>query len=143
LAVHKAGSLHAFVAKMNAAAARLGLADTRYSNPSGIVDAGNHSSAWDVAALTRHLLQRRLLASLVGRRAYQVGNAVYVNRNRLLWTYHGAIGVKTGSTTAAGNCLAVAAVRHGRMLVAVLLHARGGQFAAATRLLDWGFRHDP
>jgi serine-type D-Ala-D-Ala carboxypeptidase (penicillin-binding protein 5/6) len=142
LAVHKAGSLHAFVAMMNAAAARLGLADTRYSNPSGIVDAGNHSSAWDVAALTRHVLQRPLLRSLVGRRAYQVGNAVYVNRNRLLWTYRGAIGVKTGSTTAAGNCLAVAAVRRGRTVVAVLLHARGDQFAAATRLLSWGFRHD-
>jgi serine-type D-Ala-D-Ala carboxypeptidase (penicillin-binding protein 5/6) len=142
LAVHKAGSLHAFVAMMNAAAARLGLADTRYSNPSGIVDAGNHSSAWDVAALTRHVLQRPLLRSLVGRRAYQVGNAVYVSRNRLLWTYRGAIGVKTGSTTAAGNCLAVAAVRRGRTVVAVLLHARGDQFAAATRLLSWGFRHD-
>jgi serine-type D-Ala-D-Ala carboxypeptidase (penicillin-binding protein 5/6) len=127
---------------MNAAAGRLGLGDTRYSNPSGIFDSGNHSSAWDVASLTRHVLQRPLLRSLVGRRAYQVGNAVYVNRNRLLWSYHGAIGVKTGSTTAAGNCLAVAAVRHGRTLVAVLLHARGGQFAAAARLLDWGFRHD-
>ena len=88
------------------------------------------------------MLQRPVLRSLVGRRAYQVGNAVYINRNRLLWTYHGAIGVKTGSTTAAGNCLAVAAVRRGRTVVAVLLHAHGGQFAAAARLLDWGFRHD-
>jgi D-alanyl-D-alanine carboxypeptidase len=142
LAVHRAGSVKAFVRMMNAAAGRLGLADTRYSNPSGIFDAGNRSSAWDVADLTRHVLERPLLRSLVARRAYQVGNAVYVNRNRLLFTYHGAIGVKTGSTTAAGNCLAVAAVRRGRTVVAVLLHARGGQFAAAARLLDWGFRHD-
>jgi serine-type D-Ala-D-Ala carboxypeptidase (penicillin-binding protein 5/6) len=142
LAVHRAGTVHDFVGMMNAEAGRLGLADTRYSNPSGIYDTGNHSSAWDVAALTRHVLQRPLLRSLVGERAYQVGNAVYVNRNRLLWTYHGAIGVKTGSTTAAGNCLAVAAVRHGRTVVAVLLHARGGQFDAAARLLNWGFRHD-
>jgi serine-type D-Ala-D-Ala carboxypeptidase (penicillin-binding protein 5/6) len=142
LAVHRAGSLHAFVAMMNATAGRLGLTDTRYSNPSGIFDAGNRSSAWDVADLTRHALQRPLLRSLVERRAYQVGNVVYVNRNRLLWTYHGAIGVKTGSTTAAGNCLAVAAVRRGRTLIGVLLNAHGGQFAAAARLLDWGFRHD-
>jgi D-alanyl-D-alanine carboxypeptidase (penicillin-binding protein 5/6) len=142
LAVHRAGSLHRFVGTMNAEAARLGLADTHYSNPSGIFDAGNHSSAWDVADLTRRVLERPLLRSLVGRRAYQVGNAVYVSRNRLLWTYRGAIGVKTGSTTAAGNCLAVAALRRGRTVIAVLLHARGGQFAAAARLLDWGFRHD-
>jgi serine-type D-Ala-D-Ala carboxypeptidase (penicillin-binding protein 5/6) len=65
-----------------------------------------------------------------------------VSRNRLLWSYHGAIGIKTGSTTAAGNCLAVAATRRGRTLVAVLLHVRGDEFRAAARLLDWGFKHD-
>jgi D-alanyl-D-alanine carboxypeptidase (penicillin-binding protein 5/6) len=141
LAVHTAGSLPKFVARMNAEAATLGLADTHYSNPSGIFDRDNHSSAWDVADLSRHVLQKPLLRRLVGERASQSGNDLFVNRNRLLWSYHGAIGVKTGSTTAAGNCLAVAAVRHGRTMVAVLLDVRGDQFAAARRLLDWGFRH--
>jgi len=142
LAVHAAGSVAKFVARMNAEAAQLGLADTHYSNPSGIFDRDNRSSAWDVADLSRHVLDKPLLRSLVGKRAYQSGNNLFVSRNRLLWSYHGAIGVKTGSTTAAGNCLAVAAVRHGRTMVGVLLHVRGDQFAAATRLLDWGFRHD-
>ncbi len=142
LAVHSTGSIAKFVARMNAAAARLGLSDTHYSNPSGIFDRDNRSSAWDVADLSRHVLEKPLLRRLVGRRAYQSGNDLFVSRNRLLWSYHGAIGVKTGSTTAAGNCLAVAAVRHGRTLVGVLLHVRGDQFAAAGRLLDWGFRHD-
>jgi D-alanyl-D-alanine carboxypeptidase len=142
LAVHRSGSVQAFVRAMNATAARLGLSDTRYSNPSGIFDAGNHSSAWDVADLSRRVLDRPLLRSFVGHKAYQAGVAVYVNRNRLLWSYSGAIGVKTGSTTAAGNCLAVAAVRHGRTVIGVLLHVRGDEFAAARRLLDWGFRHD-
>ena len=142
LAVHRSGSLQAFVRAMNATADRLGLADTHYSNPSGIFDAGNHSSAWDVADLSRRVLERPLLRSLVAHKAYQAGAAVYVNRNRLLWSYHGAIGIKTGSTTAAGNCLAVAALRHGRTVIGVLLHVRGDEFAAARRLLDWGFRHD-
>jgi D-alanyl-D-alanine carboxypeptidase len=142
LAVHAAGSLPKFVARMNAKARQLGLSDTHYSNPSGIFDRGNRSSAWDVADLSRHLLEQPFLRRLVGRRAYQSGNDLFVSRNRLLWTYHGAIGVKTGSTTAAGNCLAVAATRRGRTLVAVLLHVRGDQFRAAARLLDWGFRHD-
>jgi len=130
------------VRAMNTTAAGLGLADTHYSNPSGIFDAGNHSSAWDVADLSRHVLQRPLLRSLVGHKAYQAGVAVYVNRNRLLWSYRGAIGIKTGSTTAAGNCLAVAAERRGRTVIGVLLHVRGDEFAAARRLLTWGFRHD-
>jgi len=142
LAVHAAGSLPKFVARMNAEARELGLADTRYSNPSGIFDHGNHSSAWDVADLSRHLLEKPFLRRLVGRRAYQSGNDLFVSRNRLLWSYHGAIGVKTGSTTAAGNCLAVAAVRHGRTLVGVLLRVRGDEFKAGGKLLDWGFRHD-
>jgi D-alanyl-D-alanine carboxypeptidase (penicillin-binding protein 5/6) len=142
LAVHRAGSLAAFVKLMNAEAGRLGLSDTHYSNPSGIYDRGNHSSAWDIADLSRRVLARPLLRSLVGRKAYEGAAAVYVNRNRLLWSYPGAIGIKTGSTTAAGDCLAVAATHRGRTLVAVLLHVRGDQFAAASRLLDWGFRHD-
>jgi D-alanyl-D-alanine carboxypeptidase len=142
LAVHAAGSLPKFVARMNAEASQLGLSDTHYSNPSGIFDHGNRSSAWDVADLSRHVLEKPFLRRLVGRRAYQSGNDLYVSRNRLLWSYHGAIGVKTGSTTAAGNCLAVAAARHGRTLIAVLLHVRGDEFKAGAKLLDWGFRHD-
>jgi serine-type D-Ala-D-Ala carboxypeptidase (penicillin-binding protein 5/6) len=142
LAVRRAGTLHAFVALMNAEAGRLGLSDTHYSNPSGIYDRDNHSSAWDVADLSRHVLGRPLLRMLVGRKAYPGGPTVYVNRNRLLWSYSGAIGLKTGSTTAAGNCLSVAATHNGRTLVAVLLHVHGDEFAAAARLLNWGFRHD-
>ena len=142
LAVHRSGSLEAFVREMNREAARLHLSDTHYSNPSGIFDRGNESSAWDVADLSRQVLGRPLLAHLVGTRAYQGGAALYVNRNRLLWSYHGAIGLKTGSTTAAGSCVAVAATRHGHTLVAVLLHVRGYEFRAAARLLTWGFHHD-
>jgi D-alanyl-D-alanine carboxypeptidase len=142
LAVHSTGSVAKFVGRMNAQAASLGLSDTHYSNPSGIFDRDNRSSAWDVADLSRHVLEKPLLRRLVGRRAYQSGNDLFVSRNRMLWSYHGAIGVKTGSTTAAGNCLAVAAVRHGRTIVGVLLRVRGDEFAAAGRLLDWGFGHD-
>jgi serine-type D-Ala-D-Ala carboxypeptidase (penicillin-binding protein 5/6) len=142
LAVQRAGTLAAFVRLMNAEAGQLGLSDTHYSNPSGIFDHDNHSSAWDVADLSRSVLARPLLRTLVGRKAYEGSGVVYVNRNRLLWSYPGAIGIKTGSTTAAGNCLAVAATHRSRTLVAVLLHVHGDEFAAATRLLDWGFRHD-
>ena len=143
LAVHRAGSVHAFVRLMNDWAHRLGLADTRYSNPSGIYDTGNHSSAWDVADLSRFFLQVPELRSIVRRRLYTTGPTTgYVSRNRLLWTYRGAIGIKTGSTTAAGVCLAAAATRNKRTLVAVILHAHGNAFVSAARLLDFGFRHD-
>jgi serine-type D-Ala-D-Ala carboxypeptidase (penicillin-binding protein 5/6) len=140
LAVHRAGSVHRFVALMNREAHRLGLHDTHYSNPSGIVDAGNRSSAWDVAQMARLVLHDRRLARLVGSKVV-VGSTGqdFVNTNRLLWTYHGAIGVKTGFTTAAGLTLSAAATRHGRTLIAVVLGAYPNEFDAAARLLDWGF----
>ena len=142
LAVHRAGSVRAFVKLMNAWARKFGLGDTLYSNPSGIYDAGNHSSAWDMADLARRFMQRSDLRAIVRKRLYATGATTgYVSRNRLLWTYRGADGIKTGSTTAAGNCLAAAATRHGRTLIAIELNARGDQFASAARLLDYGFRH--
>jgi serine-type D-Ala-D-Ala carboxypeptidase (penicillin-binding protein 5/6) len=141
LAVFRAGSVHAFVARMNTAARTLHLADTHYSNPSGIFDAGNSSSAWDEAVLAREFMTQPALRALVRLRVYPSSSGGYLNRNRLLWTYRGAIGIKTGSTTAAGNCLAAAAVRGGRTLIVVVLHGRGDPFAEAKRLLDWGFRH--
>lgn len=143
LAVHRAGSLHAFVRLMNHWAHRLGLADTHYSNPSGIYDAGNRSSAWDVAELSRVFMQVPELRSVVRLRLYPTGPTTgYVSRNRLLWAYRGATGIKTGSTTAAGVCLAASATRHRRTLIAVILHAHGDPFAGAARLLDFGFHHD-
>ena len=80
---------------------------------------------------------------MVGAKAYSAGpTSSYVSRNTLLWDYRGAIGIKTGQTTAAGNCIAAAARRGGRSVVVVLLHVDGDEFATAGRLLDWGFRHD-
>ena len=113
-----AGTKRRFVHRMNRRATALGLVDTHYSNPSGIIDVGNHSSAWDVASLSRIVL-----------------------RHPLVSTYLGAIGIKSGSTTAAGQCLAAAARQHHRTLIAVLLHARGDPAAGAATLLDWGFAH--
>jgi serine-type D-Ala-D-Ala carboxypeptidase (penicillin-binding protein 5/6) len=143
LAVRRGGSVARFVGRMNARAHVLGLADTHYSNPSGIFDAGNRSSAWDQATLSLRVLEQPLLRRMVGSKSYSAGpTSSYVSRNTLLWDYRGAIGIKTGQTTAAGNCIAAAARRKGRTIVVVLLHVEGDEFAAAGRLLDWGFRHD-
>jgi D-alanyl-D-alanine carboxypeptidase (penicillin-binding protein 5/6) len=141
LAVHTAGSVSRFVARMNRRAASMHLRDTRYSNPSGIIDAGNHSSAWDVAEVARAVLQQPALRRLVGSKSYRPAHgAPFVNGNRLLWTYAGAVGVKTGQTTLAGNCLAAAARRRGHTIIAVELNAGGDEFATASRMLSWGLR---
>jgi D-alanyl-D-alanine carboxypeptidase (penicillin-binding protein 5/6) len=142
LAVHHSGTVARFVRAMNARARALGLSDTHYSNPSGIFDTGNLSSAWDQATVSLRLLDEPLLRRMVASKAYTAGpTSSYVSRNTLLWDYRGAIGIKTGQTTAAGNCIAAAARRKGRSIVVVLLHVDGDEFATAGRLLDWGFHH--
>jgi D-alanyl-D-alanine carboxypeptidase (penicillin-binding protein 5/6) len=140
LAVHTAGSVKAFVHQMNHEARKLKLSDTHYSNPSGIVDAGNHSSAWDVADLSRQVLAVGPLRRLVSAKFYRpASGAPYVNRNELLWTYPDAGGIKTGQTTLAGNCLAASATRGGHTRIAVELGAGSSEFATASRMLNWGF----
>ncbi|TML70473.1 MAG: D-alanyl-D-alanine carboxypeptidase [Actinobacteria bacterium] len=148
LAIASAGTRRAFVADMNDHARELGLRDTHFSSPSGVIDLGNYSSAWDLAALTRVALRnprfRRVVRTRIAHIAWSAPTfeKVYVNKNPLLGTYPGANGVKTGWTTLAGHCLVASATRHGRTIVAVLLHD-GNVAADARRLLDLGFATAP
>ncbi len=140
LAVYRTGSVPAFVRRMNAEARELGLDDTRFSNPSGLTDRGNHSSAWDVADLGRYVLRRPALARIVRTRTERAPHHVtWVNHDHLLWRFRGANGLKTGYTDRAGPCLAASATRAGRTLIAVVLNARGDEFTQAEAMLAWGF----
>jgi len=133
-----------FVTLMNEKARALGLRDTHFTSVSGVIDQGNHSSAWDLAALARYALRdprfRKVVATKIARVKWAAPTfgKVYVNRNRLLTTYRGADGVKTGWTTLAGHCLVASAHRGDRRLIAVVLHAND-PYRDARRLLDFGF----
>jgi D-alanyl-D-alanine carboxypeptidase len=141
LANLRAGSVKSFVTRMNQHAGVLGLRSTRFSNPSGLTDRGNHSTAADMAVMVRELLRDPLLARIVRTKTEKAPhNVTWVNHNKLLFQYSGAIGVKTGYTDLSGPCLAAAARRHGRTLIAILLKARGDEFDMARRMLDWGFQ---
>jgi D-alanyl-D-alanine carboxypeptidase len=143
LAIATAGSRRAFIDRMNEEARRLGLRDTHFSTPSGVIDSGNYSSAWDLAALARFGLRNPRFREVVRKRIAHVPwspptfEKVYINKNALLDTYPGADGVKTGWTTIAGHCLVASAARHGRSVIVVLLHD-GNIYADARRLLDFG-----
>jgi D-alanyl-D-alanine carboxypeptidase len=143
LAHVRSGTLPAFVRRMNAKARLLGLTNSTFSNPSGLYDTGNHSSAWDLADLGRYILRDPVLSRIVSRRtAPAPRHQTWVNHNKLLWRYPGARGLKTGYTDLAGSCLAAAATRNERTLIAIVLHANGDEFTMAERLLDYGFAHD-
>ena len=145
LAIGAAGSRGAFVELMNRKARELGLRSTQFSGPSGVIDRGNASSAWDVAALTRYAMRDPQFRAIVKTRVKRVRwsaptyEKVYVNKNPLLGRYAGADGVKTGWTTLAGHCLVASAERRGVRLIAVVLRSADAP-GDARRLLDHGFR---
>jgi D-alanyl-D-alanine carboxypeptidase len=144
LAIAAGGDKWTFVRSMNAEARRLGLHDTHFSTPSGVKDADNYSSAWDLAALTRVALRNPRFRTIVRTRLKHVKWSaptfakIYVNNNRLLGLYPGANGVKTGYTHKSGPCLVASATRGGRTLIAVVLDSPD-MYSDAKRLLDLGF----
>ena len=104
LAAWDAGSVQAFVARMNAQARALGMDHTTYADPAGI-DANSKSTAADQVKLGERVLQNATLAGIVGMKSARVPAAGVVTNTNHLLGLDGDIGIKTGSTTAAGGCL--------------------------------------
>ena len=142
----------AFVAKMNATAAALGLTRTHFSNFDGLPypsEDSNDSTAADLITLGRFAMQSAVFRSIVDKRTYRVaagdGHHAYVwhNTDPLLGVYPGAIGIKTGYTQAAGHCLLFEATRDGRSFIGVTLDSPGVGTTVngvdPTRLLNWAF----
>jgi serine-type D-Ala-D-Ala carboxypeptidase (penicillin-binding protein 5/6) len=144
LAIGAAGSRAAFLTLMNERARQLGLRNTHFTSPSGVIDRGNFSTAWDLATITRFAMQNPRFRTVVRTHTKRVAwpaptySKVYVNKNHLLRTYPGANGVKTGWTTIASHCLVASAQRNGVQLIAVVLHA-GDAYGDVRHLLDYGF----
>jgi D-alanyl-D-alanine carboxypeptidase len=145
LAQHVAGTQQGLIALMNAQARQLGLSCTHYTTVSGVIDQGNHSCAADLALLAHLVLEQPLLGHIVGSRSAIVpfpikGGKLYLyNNNPLLATaYPGTDGVKTGYTTAAGDCL-VATARRGKTWLGVVLLHSANTLDQAEHLLNAGF----
>lgn len=140
IAIAVGGTMDRFVMLMNEKAKELGLKNTHFANPHGLPDEDHYTSAMDLARLTDYALQNELFAEIVATKRYTAcgGSRYYVNHNRLLFSYDGMIGVKTGYTMASGRCLVTAARRNGRTLIAVTLNDYYGS-ADHVRMLDVGF----
>lgn len=142
LAEHLAGSEEAFVDRMNATAARLGMEQTTYRNPNGLPASGHVSSARDTAILS-HALIRDFPSyySLYSEREFTYNDITQHNRNALLWRDGGVDGLKTGYTRSAGYCLASSAERDGMRLIAVVLgsSSANARSDSSMSLLDFGF----
>ncbi len=147
LAEHIAGSEAAFVEKMNARAAELGLQDTHFVNCTGLDDEPNAAehltSAHDIAVMSRELLKHDAIRkyTTIWMDTVRDGKFGLSNTNKLVRFYEGTTGLKTGYTSSAGHCLSASAKRDGIELIAVVLHCASSsdRFQAAKALLDYGF----
>jgi D-alanyl-D-alanine carboxypeptidase (penicillin-binding protein 5/6) len=148
--------LAGFVARMNATAAAIGLAHTRFTSPDGLpypTETSTYSTPADLLALGAAAMKYPAFAAIVGLRFVNLpqgpGHHKYwwTNTDRLIGSYPGADGIKDGYTDDAGHCLLFEAVRNGRTIMGVVLDSPATGVAAgakdAATMLNWGFALPP
>lgn len=145
LGEYVAGSSSAFVDMMNKKAKELGLKDTNFENCTGLDDdvTNHYSSAYDLAVIACEVMKYDLVTkySTVWLDSLRNGETELNNTNKLVNTYNGITGLKTGTTSNAGFCLCATATRDGMSLVSVVLGSDSSEdrFNLSTQLLDYGF----
>ncbi len=146
IAFHIAGSVEEFASMMNRTAKKIGAMDTSFVNPHGLHDDHHYTTAYDLALIASYGLKNPIFEKIVSTKNHSMPweghewDRAMRNKNKILWTYEGANGVKTGYTKKAGRCFVGSAKRDGMQLVAVVLNC-GPMFEEATNLLDYGFRN--
>lgn len=146
VAEYVGGSEPAFAEMMNARAAELGMTNTHFVNACGLDEPEHLSTARDVAVMSREMLLHHTEVRdycSIWMDTLRGSATQLVNTNKLLKSYSGITGLKTGTTGKAGVCISASAERDGLRLIAVVLGAASGKerFQAASTLLDYGFSH--
>ncbi len=144
MAEYLAGSEEAFVERMNAKAQELGMEDTVFQNCTGLPAEGHHTSAYDIALMSRELILNHpdiRNYTTIWMDSLRDGAFQLSNTNKLIRFYPGATGLKTGSTDSALYCLSATAEKEGMELIAVILGAPSSadRFNGAKALLNYGF----
>lgn len=146
LAKHIGGDTLKFCEMMNDKAISIGMGHTHLANPNGMPNKENYSTACDLIKLSRYCMRDSMFAQIVGTQEKDIPltdgrHMPCRNTNALLTTYEGCIGIKTGFTRQAGNCLASVATRDGITLYLVLLNSRSmtTRFTESAILFDYGF----
>lgn len=144
VAIFLGGSFEGFAQMMNKRAAEIGMKNTSFVTPSGLDDENHYTTAYDMALLAAEALENKEFASVSKASSEKISfidsdkSVTLYNHNRLLNSYEGCIGMKTGFTKKSGRCLVSAARRNGVTLIAVTLNA-GDDWNDHKKMLDYGF----
>ncbi len=142
IAEHVAGSTSEFVTMMNDLARKIGVKSTHFANTHGLDADGHYTTAYDLACITAYALENDVFREIVGTKNTKIVNGNYSgeikylrNKNKLLHTLDGCIGVKTGFTDDAGRCLVSAVEKNGIRIVCVVLNC-GPMFPESAEILQ-------
>lgn len=151
MAEHIAGSEEEFVSRMNQEAERLGLENTHFEDCCGLTEStGHYTTAADVAVMSRQLVERYpqvleyssiWMENITHETRQGTTEFGLTNTNKMIRTYEGCVGLKTGSTSVAKYCVSSVAQRDGMTMLAVIMAAPDPKtrFADAAVLLNYGF----
>lgn len=146
IAEHIGGNVDNFVKMMNEKANEIGAKDTNFVTPSGLdIGIDNHyTTAYDLALITKYAFKYKKFEQIVSTKEKTIPweghnwNRYLRNKNKMLWIYEGADGVKTGFTNKAGRCLVSSATRDGHRLISVVLNS-GPMWDDSKKILDYAF----
>ncbi|MFA7572150.1 MAG: D-alanyl-D-alanine carboxypeptidase family protein [Lutispora sp.] len=147
VAEHLCGSVEKFAELMNEKARSIGAKNTNFINPHGLPDERHYTTAHDLGLITCYALRNDLFAQIVKTRKKTIPgpenenwDRVLTNKNKMLWSFDGGDGVKTGYTKKAGRCLVSSASRDNWQLVSVVLNC-GDMWNESSKLLEYGFNN--
>lgn len=133
------GSVENFAIMMNDRAKLMGLENTNFVNPHGLHDDNHYTSAYDLAVIASEGMKNGEFKKVVSSKKYTCGEGenvrYFTNKNKLLWSYEGCNGLKTGFTKKAGRCLVSASERNGMQVVAVVLNVPD-MFGRCAAIMD-------
>lgn len=122
LAIIHSGSVENFVNTMNERATKMGANNTHFCNPSGLPDNDHYTTAEDLCKIARYAMQNDTFKQIVSTKSYTGNYRSFVNKNKMLDSFEGANGIKTGYTVNAGRCLVSSAERGGMDVICVVLN---------------------
>ena len=122
LAIHHSGSIEKFAQTMNERAKNIGAQNSNFMNPSGLPDDKHYTTAYDLCTIACYAMKNETFKEIVSTTNYKGKYKSFVNKNKILYKYENANGIKTGYTVKAGRCLVSSAVKDGMDVVTVVLN---------------------
>ena len=122
LAIYHSGSIEKFAAVMNERAKKVGAVNSSFKNPSGLPDDEHYTTAYDLCTIACYAMKNEVFRQIVSTTNYSGKYKSFINKNKILYKYESANGIKTGYTVKAGRCLVSSAQQNGMDIVCVVLN---------------------